>query len=466
MKALRCSQTLSRLIAETLPAANHSRDRFSRLVAAIGDESNLPIAEAERSHNDIAKLLRRALRVKLAAAAADGEPPWSDCIDFYPSTFVYMVRGVYYEASYTIDEAGTVTIGEPAEVVPIVSYQRVGSRSPGVTIEPAPAVEASDTEVLGDCIPLTEAGLMGLQEAKALIRIATPGWGTSGYYSAEVLKRDGPKVFPSGTQMYWNHPTEAETNERPEGDLDKLAAVTTAPAKWMDNGPDGAGLYTEAKLREKYSADVAELKNDIGVSLRALGRFSTGKAEGKEGVIIEQLVRGKSIDFVTQAGRGGKVLELFESAGRRQPATTAADGRNQEGESMAMTDAEMKRLQEATEAATNASASVTRLENELLLMKSERFVTAVCESQSLPLAVRKRVVDTMKGNPIVKDGAIDEGPFSEAIKRCIASELAYLREAGVSGVSGFGATSQQEETLPTLAEVKKELDAQLTAFAS
>lgn len=255
--------------------------------------------------------------------------------------------------------------------------------------------------------------------------------------------------------------------ERPEGDLDRLAAVTIAPARWLPNGPEGAGLYTEAKIREKYAADVAELKNDIGVSLRALGRSSIGKAEGKEGVIIEQLVRGKSIDFVTQAGRGGKVLELFESAGRRQPATTAADGRIQEGESMAMTDAEIKRLQEATEAATNASASVTRLENELLLMKSERFVTAVCEAHSLPLAVRKRVVDTMKANPIVKDGAIDETPFTEAIKRCIASELAYLKEAGVSGVSGFGAAPQpQDEKIPTLEEANKELDSVLASFAS
>lgn len=459
MKRLRCSETLSTLLSETIPAANRSKDHFNPLCLALLDSA----MEAERSHNDIAKMLGRALRVKLTAASADGEAPWSQCVDFYPSSFVYMVRGVYYEAPYSIDDAGNVTIGEPAEVLPIVTYQRATPPPPVPDI----TTEAADAEVLGDCIPLTEAGLAGLQEAKATIRVATPGWGTSGYYSEEVLKRDGPKVFPAGTKMYWNHPTEAENMERPEGDLDKLAAVTIAPARWLPNGPEGAGLYTEAKIREKYSADVAELKNDIGVSLRALGRFSTGKAEGKEGVIIEQLVRGKSIDFVTQAGRGGKVLELFESAGRRKPATTAADGRTQEGESMAMTDAEIKRLQEATEAATNASASVTRLENELLLMKSERFVTAVCEAHSLPLAVRKRVVDTMKANPIVKDGAIDETPFTEAIKRCIASELAYLKEAGVSGVSGFGAAPQpQDEKIPTLEEATKELDSVLAGFAS
>lgn len=463
MNPLRCSQTISRLLRETLPAANHSRDRFSRLVAVLSNEENLPVAEAERSHNDIAKLLRRALRVKLAAASDSGDPPWSDAIDFYPSSFVYMVRGIYYEAPYSIDEAGVVTIGEPTEVIPIVTYQAV--KAP----EPAPVATEEQTtqegvELLGDCLPLggSIALIEGeLREASADIRIATPGWGSTGYYSAEVLKRDGPKVFPAGTKMYWNHPTESEAAERPEGDLDKLAGITTAPARWLDQGPEGAGLYTKARLREKYSADIAELKGDIGVSLRAVGRCGIGKAEGREGTIIEQLTSGKSIDFVTQAGRGGKVLELFESAGKRQPATTAADGRKKGASDMAMTEEEVRQLQEAVTLGRTAQATSERLSNELLLLKAEKFIAGVCESVSLPLAVKKRVVATMSHNPIVKDGAIDEAAFTEAIKAKINEELSYLREAGVSGVTGFGATSATKEEPVSLEEAEKQLNAAL-----
>lgn len=468
MKALSCSQTISRLIGEILPAANHSRDRFSRLMASMGNEEHLPIKEAERSHNDIAKLLRRALRVKLAAASVDGDSPWCDCIDFYPSTLVYMVRGVYYEAPYSIDEAGTVTIGDPVEVIPTVTYQPA---VPAATVVPAAASETSREasqgelgEIIGPCIDLSEAqNFVNLQESKATIRIATPGWGSTGFYSADVLKRDGPKIFPAGTHMFWNHPTESENAERPEGDLDRLAAVTTVPAFWQQNGADGPGLYTTAALRERYAPDVAELKDHIGVSLRALGRFSVGKAEGKEGVIIEELVQGKSVDFVTRAGRGGKVLELFESAGRRQPAIAAVESRR-EVDDMAMTPEETRQLQEATEAAQTATTTSNRLANELLMMRSERFVREFCESYSLPLAVRKRVVSQMSGNPIVKNGAIDEAPFSEAIKTCISNELAYLKEAGVSGVSGFGPTSQAQEETLTLEEAEKELKAALAEF--
>ena len=461
MKTLRCTETLTTFLQETLPSASRSNSRFFPLRLAIVEGE---VKEAERSHGEIAATLRKALRVKLAAASTHGDAPYCDAIEFYPSTFIYMLQGAYYSAPYSIDDAGAVTIGEAVEVMPVVTYEPVKP--------PASAPEVTEnldeSEILGDCIPLSEAGLRSLQEATAEIRVATPGWGTSGYYSAEVLKRDGPKIFPTGTKMYWNHPTESENEERPEGDLDKLAAVTIAPARWLDQGPEGAGLYTKARLREKYAADIAELKNDIGVSLRAFGRFSMGKAEGKEGVIIEQLVGGKSIDFVTQAGRGGKVLELFESAGQRNSATTAAESRKQEANSMAMTEAEIKQLQEATTAATSANATVQRLANELLQLRAEQFITSVCESVSLPLAVRKRVVASMRLNPIVKDGSIDEAPFAEAIKAKINEELAYLKEAGVSGVTGFGSTTKaaEPEKTVTLEEAEKEVNEALAALAN
>ena len=65
------------------------------------------------------------------------------------------------------------------------------------------------------------------------------GRGTSGYYPAEVLERDGPKVFPAGTKNFWNHQTDAEEAARPEGDLRDLASVLTEDAHFENNGPTG-----------------------------------------------------------------------------------------------------------------------------------------------------------------------------------------------------------------------------------
>jgi len=417
--------------------------------------STSPLSEAERSHNDIAKLVRRALRVKLAAQSETGDIPYVDAVEFYPSFFIYMVRGLYFSAPYSISDSGEVTIGNSVEVMPVVTYEPV-KRVPPLT---SPMQEG---EINGDCVDL----LTELQEASAEICIATPGWGTSGYYSAEVLRRDGPAIFPAGTQMFWNHQTEAEMEERPEGDLRNLAAVTTEPAVWK-NGPQGLGLYTRSKIRETYAQDIKELKDDIGVSMRAFGKYTVGKAEGREGRIVESLVKGKSIDFVTRAGRGGKVLELFESAGRKPvPAntTTAADSRIQENTSMAMTEDEIRLLKEAQTAATTASATVERLQAQMNTLTARTLISEAAAAYTMPPAARTRVINELSINPPIKDGQIDVTALQEAVKAKVTAELNYLAEATGSPVRSMGATAPPAEEPVNLEEVEKDLTATLAAL--
>lgn len=146
------------------------------------------------------------------------------------------------------------------------------------------------------------------------IKIIGPGWGSSGYYGRPVLERDVPRVFPPGTQMFWNHDTPTEEMERPEGDLSRLAAVTVSSPIWLDNGPKGPGMYADARPFAGYAEAIDEIGEHIGVSIRALGRQTLGEAEGKQGRIIQELVAGKSVDFVTVPGAGGAILSVFESA--------------------------------------------------------------------------------------------------------------------------------------------------------
>src|SRR5690554_7670050 len=40
--------------------------------------------------------------------------------------------------------------------------------------------------------------------------------GSSGYYPASVLERDGATAFPAGTHIYLDHPTWEEDWQRPE----------------------------------------------------------------------------------------------------------------------------------------------------------------------------------------------------------------------------------------------------------
>lgn len=147
------------------------------------------------------------------------------------------------------------------------------------------------------------------------IKLISPGWGSKGYYSAEVLKRDGPKAWPAGTHMYLDHPSLTEAMDRPERSVRDLAAVLETGARWSDTHPQGPGLYAEANVFPPFREAIAAMAPHIGVSIRARGTGRQGEAEGRTGPIVESIDDGLSCDFVTKAGRGGQVLALAEAAG-------------------------------------------------------------------------------------------------------------------------------------------------------
>lgn len=174
----------------------------------------------------------------------------------------------------------------------------------------------------GAFVPLREKAVR--RDGTVGLRLIGPGWGSSGFYPVETLRRDGPQVFTAGTKMYWNHPTLGQESERPEGDLRDLAAVLVSDARWEESGAEGPGLYADAKVFGDYAGAVEELAPYIGVSIRASGRATTGEAEGRQGAIINALTAARSVDFVTEPGAGGRIVEMFEAA---RPGATADGGR-------------------------------------------------------------------------------------------------------------------------------------------
>ncbi len=141
------------------------------------------------------------------------------------------------------------------------------------------------------------------------VQIITPGWGSSGYYSAEVLERAADeKVIPAGTHMYLNHASATEASDRPERDVEKIAAVLVEDATW-----DGSRLIAEAEIMGPHAELIEALAPYIGVSISGSATdIVIGEAEGRRGPIIEGLANVESVDFVTRAGRGGMVI--LESA--------------------------------------------------------------------------------------------------------------------------------------------------------
>lgn len=159
-----------------------------------------------------------------------------------------------------------------------------------------------------------------VQGSKIQMRIISPGWGSSGYYSESLLKESAAKgLFAAGTHMYLDHPTAEQSESRPERSIRDLAAVITTPGSWA-----GDGVYAEAEVFPPFREALAAMKDHIGVSIRARGKAVYGEADGDEGTIIESLDELASVDFVTRPGRGGQITALLEAA-RPTPATVFAE---------------------------------------------------------------------------------------------------------------------------------------------
>ena len=148
-----------------------------------------------------------------------------------------------------------------------------------------------------------------LKEARAdyEIKLIAPGKGSSAFYPAEVLKRDGPKVFQANTHVYLNHPTAAEESARPEGDVKNLAGVLTGNAYYLESHAKGPGLYGRMKVFADHGQLVEEKAAHVGMSIRAAGVAESNKQH--DGLpILKELTSAESVDVVTRAGAGGMIL--------------------------------------------------------------------------------------------------------------------------------------------------------------
>lgn len=145
--------------------------------------------------------------------------------------------------------------------------------------------------------------------------ISADVWGTSAYYPAAVLERDAEDVFVPGTKMYENHFTESEEWERPEGDVAKLVGKLISHGVYEADNPEGPGVYADVEFYDSYVPRINEIGGDVGLSVRGNGTSEEGEVAGRYGKIVTQLLNINSVDVVTAAGAGGKLISILESAG-------------------------------------------------------------------------------------------------------------------------------------------------------
>lgn len=392
------------------------------------------------SHSVVRDHLRDAIQ-----DAHKGSGHWANYVDHTgdgkSGDCIYSVDGDTMSCPYSIastsgKQTASVDTDKASKVIPVVSYKKQVTAATEAAVPNAAQaagvklVESAGVEFLS-AISVSEAARTAYP-----IKVISPGTGSSAHYPAAVVEKMAPLVKP-GTLMFWNHQTSAQEAERPEGDLDHLAAIITKQGVWDENGPKGPGVYAEAKVMADYALKVEERAPHIGLSIRA-GGTTTGKTvNGKPE--LKSIDHIESIDYVTKAGRGGMALvEAAAYAGLLPDSHQAAAARTAATPNTGdeMTEDEKKRLFEAARIVEGDRA--------------RRIATAALADVSLIEAGKSRVIESSIRNLPLKDGVLDEAKLIETVKDEAKREGEYLASLIGSGRvtnmgGGFTAPAQLTE---------------------
>lgn len=168
-------------------------------------------------------------------------------------------------------------------------------------------------ETLRESAPLTPDSEAGKGIWRSCL-IEADVQGSSGFYPADVLERDGARAFPAGTHVYYDHPSDSEELDRPERSVRDIAGYLLDDATF-EEGPEGRGLFSRIQFTKDAKSLVSELKDVIGLSIRAAGQIE----ETPSGRIVRRISEGLSVDLVTRAGAGGRLVTMTESAAPESP---------------------------------------------------------------------------------------------------------------------------------------------------
>jgi hypothetical protein len=146
---------------------------------------------------------------------------------------------------------------------------RYTPRSRRILAEIAESAGSATLERRAERIDIAEAPrvVASPKPGRLLVQLIQAGWSLNGrYYPAEVLRRDGPKAWPAGTQCFVDHATEAEDEARPAGSIRNLAATLTRDAYW---DPSRKALLAEVRLFAPWREAISDMAESIGMSIRA-----------------------------------------------------------------------------------------------------------------------------------------------------------------------------------------------------
>lgn len=239
--------------------------------------------------------------------------------------------------------------------------------------------------------------------------------GSSGYYPASVLERDGATAFPAGTHIYLDHPTWEEDWQRPERSVKDLVGAMTEAAQYEDDPVEGKGLYAKVKFRESVREDVEFYAETAGMSIRAIGITDESPATGE--LIVTELVEGLSVDIVTHAGAGGKLVSMAENARK-------GTGEGEQRELFAqLTEKDKQGLTKLFEGITGLTERLDKLEE-----KAKQHEQKVEEANTLTAAQLIEKLDATDLPAVSRKRLAESYKPGDDFDAAIAAEVEYFKQ--------------------------------------
>jgi hypothetical protein len=240
--------------------------------------------------------------------------------------------------------------------------------------------------------------------------------GSSAYYPADVVRRDGPKVFTKGTPMFIDHQTPEEKALRPFGSVGTFVGELAEDAYYENDG-----LYGDVEVFEDAAPMIKARMSRIGISVRANVVAEEGVINGKRVPIAQQFTSARSVDFVMRPGAGGKIVSILESAIEDEETRVEESGDTMElkdivdGVSAAIKsefDARLTAIEEQLKPEAPVEESGTDEAYAKALEIAEAFVNSTLDADG-----RARVLDLHKAN-------------GKDIAELIEAEEAYVKAHG------------------------------------
>lgn len=178
-----------------------------------------------------------------------------------------------------------------------------------------------------------------------LVTLAVPGQGSSGFYSAEVLKQYGPLAFPTGTRAYWRHVAPEDRDPR---DLIGKYEDTF----WSE---ENQRLMAYLKAKPHWNDVIESLGDDLELSI-----YTNGEKDEEGNVTALYNTRTTSVDAVAWGGLEGSGLnEQIESL--VETARTAVEADEKPGADVAQENGSTMELEAKVDNLTAQVAALTDL---------------------------------------------------------------------------------------------------------